>query len=530
MIKHEASMNAMKSSVRTVEGRAYVYNADGSTAYTFRNDSYLKSFTIDRVGEESKFFGFGISIKANIKARDKSRELTFDTSMRIKPFYVDRSTGSGVSIFTYPQLNITEVHRDENTNEVSITAYDVLYNAAKHTVAELELPDEYTVNTFVSKCASLIGASGYSLSGVSTSSSNPTPNFEGTETIREALNAVAESTLTIYYIDRNGSLTFKRLSIDGDANLTITKDDYFTLESKTNKRLATITHATELGDNVSASTTETGSTQIVRDNPFWELREDIAEVLEKAIAAIGGLTINQFNCSWRGNYLLEPGDKIALTTKDDNTVYSYIINDTITYDGTLSEKTQWNYSAEEGKTDSNPTNLGEALKQTFARVDKANKQIDIVASEVSDNKDAIAAINITTDNITNSVRGLEDRNSELVSEYEALYNEVQTKMSKDDYTIAIQNVIRDSGVESVITKTGFTFDETGLTVDKYNSEMKTTITEDGMKVFKNEEEVLTANNTGVVATNLHANTYLIIGKNSRIEDFGSDRTAIFWIG
>ena len=58
--------------------------------------------------------------------------------------------------------------------------------------------------------------------------------------------------------------------------------------------------------------------------------------------------------------------------------------------------------------------------------------------------------------------------------------------------------------------------------------------ENGISVYqpekiKNNEEVLTANNIGVDAKNLHATTYLIIGSNSRFEDYGS-RTGCFWIG
>ena len=41
--------------------------------------------------------------------------------------------------------------------------------------------------------------------------------------------------------------------------------------------------------------------------------------------------------------------------------------------------------------------------------------------------------------------------------------------------------------------------------------MKTNIDEDGMKVYRNSEEVLTADNVGVNAINLTARQYLIIG-------------------
>ena len=68
-----------------------------------------------------------------------------------------------------------------------------------------------------------------------------------------------------------------------------------------------------------------------------------------------------------------------------------------------------------------------------------------------------------------------------------------------------------------------------MTVSKAGREMSTTITEDGMTVKRNEEEVLVANSGGCKAVDLEAINYLIIG-NSRFEDYNGDRTACFWIG
>ena len=90
-----------------------------------------------------------------------------------------------------------------------------------------------------------------------------------------------------------------------------------------------------------------------------------------------------------------------------------------------------------------------------------------------------------------------------------------------------------NGVNKVTTTTGFTFDDTGLTISKTGSEMETNIDEDGISVFRDNTEVLTADNKGVIAYNLHAKTYLIIGENSRLEDWENDgtaRTGCFWIG
>lgn len=540
MLNNNYLMELMKQPVRTVESRVLYYAGGGNSYTAIRHNQNLKSFTVERIGEEGKFFGFGICHKANIKLRDVNREYSFTTADMFRPVYVDRGNGAVAQVFCYPKLYVSECHRDENTNELSITLYDKIYEATKHTVSELTLPENYSFLGFIAAVANFLGVNSYQTINMGSDKVFSTiypggANFEGTETLRDALNAVAEATQTIYYLDKLNTLTFKRLDIDGDAALTIEKDDYITLDSKTNRRLTNITHATELGDNVSAALAQSGSTQYVRDNPFWELREDIDTLVENALAAVGGLTINQFTCSWRGNVLLEVGDKIELITKDDETVVSYVLHDVLTYDGALKEDTQWNYTTEETETESNPSTLGEALKHTYAKVDKANKRIDMVVSDVDANSKAMAAINVNLESITSTLRGVENTTNssleDINEEIAKIYNEVETKMTKDDYSVLIKDVIEENGVEKVITKAGYKFDEEGLTVSRANSQLETTISDNGMVVKKSGEDMLTANEDGVNAKNLHATTYLIIGTNSRFEDYDNKtRTGCFWVG
>ena len=67
-------------------------------------------------------------------------------------------------------------------------------------------------------------------------------------------------------------------------------------------------------------------------------------------------------------------------------------------------------------------------------------------------------------------------------------------------------------------------------MSKTGSEMSTQVTEDGMTVSRSGTQVLVVNNQGVQATNLNANTYLIIGGKARFEPYGADRIGCFWIG
>lgn len=534
IITDDTFLNMINSPVRTIGAGIWLYPAGGgynTLLNTFMHTDALKSLTVERVGEESKFFGFGICQKVNVKLIDKERAINISTENALEAaFYVDDNY-----IMPFPTFNVSEVHRDENTNELSITAYDALYKASNHTVSEINLA-AYTIKEFATACATLLGLPLEIDAALEESFNISYPNganFEGTESIRAALDAIAEATQTIYFINCNLSLAFKRLDKSGPAVVTIGKDKYFTLESGTNRRLATICHATELGDNVSASITESGTTQYIRDNPFLELRDDIATLLDAAIDAVGGLTINQFNLNWRGNFLTELGDKVELITKDNNSVISYIINDVITYEGYLSAQTQWSYTDNEDETAGDPTNLGEAIQQTYARVNKANKQIELVASESSANSAAIAALQINTEEINASVKRTEENiNSTLEGldeSIESLKSEVSAKITAEDVQIAIESE-RVNGAEKVTTKTGFTFDDEGLTVSKSDSEIATQITEDGMKISRSGEEVLRADNEGVKAEDLHATTYLIVGSNSRFENYGTDRTGCFWVG
>ena len=531
MIINEEFNSLISNPVRYVSAEVGLYNSS-TLEQTFNQYYALKELTIDRVADESKFFGFGICQRLNIKLIDKERYLNISTANSLA---VSFGVGAVASISTTPRFYVTEVHRDENTNELSVTAYDALYRASNHTVSELNLEAPYSISDVAFSCRGILGLASVSRPALNSfnTSYETGANFDGAETIREVLDAIAEATQTIYYIDSANRLVFKKLDKDGEPVLTIDREQYITLDSGDNRRLATITHATELGDNVSVSTTETGSTQFIRNNPFWELRDDIGTLVDNALAAAGGLTINQFECEWRGNPLLEIGDKIALTTKDNNTVYSFLLDDVITYDGSLVQESRWEYEDNDTESADNPSSLGDALKQTYARVDKANKEIQLVASETASNSEAISSLHLDTASISASVSSIEEITREalegVTDELSTLTSRVDAAITSEDVTIAIQSELVN-GVDKVTTSTGFTFNEEGLTVSKSESEMKTTITEDGMTVYKNDEAVLVANNIGVDAVNLRATTYLIIGTNSRFEDYGSDRTGCFWIG
>lgn len=637
----------IKSQVRKIDGRVDIY--EGSTLLeTNLSTDNIKKFTIERIGDESKFSGYGICQKLNLHLIDKDRTRNYTTDNTLDIAY----GVNGEYTYPYPLFKISRVNRDDKTGELSITAYDKLYESGNHTISEVEGWNSFgQLNNLVKKCADFLGLAyrlGYDYdtgdNGLYTLTYPEGANLSGNETIREVLDSIAEVNHMIYFIDSENRLVFKRLNGYGTVVVdSIEREDYFELEVGDNKKLSAICHTTELGENIISSydtfkfrqqpksiaaavgetvsfyvfannavsyqwynrrydsdvwnisdietantrvieipVTEYGyqyewkcvitdangntldsdgvyilnpnggtqyeitsisplveekvlySTQYIRNNQFIELKDDIGIYLDNLIHIVGNFTIRQFECKWRGNFLLEIGDKLWIKTKageaDSN---YYLLDDVVTYDGTLSEITKWRYNNTDTETETNATSLGDALKQTFARVDKANKQIELVASDVSENKTSIASLTSSINSINATVTNIETNTSNAISGINdsigTLTNKVEAQITAEDVSLSISSAL-SNGVSKVETETGFTFNEAGLIVSKSDSEMTTQITEDGMTVFKESEAVLVANNNGVDAENLHATTYLIIGDNSRFENYGSNRTGCFWIG
>lgn len=133
---------------------------------------------------------------------------------------------------------------------------------------------------------------------------------------------------------------------------------------------------------------------------------------------------------------------------------------------------------------------------------------------------------------------IDDTRKDVDSVESSLRDEIKetaTSLSRDTEKIEMKVIetIRRDGVDSVTTTTGYRLDAEGLNISKSGEEMTNLLDNTGMYVKRSGDDILTANNKGVTAVNLHAKTYLIIGSGegrSRLEDYGSNRTGVFWVG
>lgn len=135
-------------------------------------------------------------------------------------------------------------------------------------------------------------------------------------------------------------------------------------------------------------------------------------------------------------------------------------------------------------------------------------------------------------NVDDKVTEVDNKVTDVDSRVSEVTNEVKLKLDADAVSIVVKEEI-SNGVDRVETSSGYVFDEEGLDISKSGEAIKNQLTHKGMYVTNNGNNVLVADKDGVAATDLHAKTYLIIGKDngrSRFEDYKINRTGCFWIG
>lgn len=157
--------------------------------------------------------------------------------------------------------------------------------------------------------------------------------------------------------------------------------------------------------------------------------------------------------------------------------------------------------------------------------DKADKAISGLQDEITQTSTELSrtseAVNVQASRVT-----------ELADGVGTLSNKVETKLDAYAVDIKVKEAL-ENGVDRVETESGYRFDADGLTISKSGEQMSNVLDNTGMYVKRSGEEILTANNEGVDAVNLHAKTYLIIGSGegrSRFEDYDILRTGCFWVG
>ena len=230
-------------------------------------------------------------------------------------------------------------------------------------------------------------------------------------------------------------------------------------------------------------------------------REDFLEGLSSALM---GLLFTEFSFDTFGYCYYDLMDRIYVSGYTKPYEKLIVLNDSIEISQGITETISCKRPDETETDYKYASTTDRVVNQTILRVDKQDQQITAFIRR------------------TEQLEGVANNNTAQITHMS------QMMMDAESVNIAISTAI--GNIDEVTTSTGYTFNADGLTITKQGEEMETTIDNTGMYVKQNGSNILTANNVGVDAVNIKVNQYLVIGDNSRLEDYMSNRTACFYIG
>lgn len=517
---------------RRLKGKAEFYRG-AALMYTYTRENGLRAVVIET--DAVQLFGFAASQKLTVTLYDEDGAVTAEKG-DICQVYLGTETETGEEYAGRCRFYVEECTRKGNS--VTITAYDALAAlAGRDVIGNLDMAAPFTVREYAASIAAHMGLTAVFDTDACnnlTYTEDALPNLSGRETMRSVLQSIAEVTGTVCYMDADNRIRF-RVPSDTIAK-TVTKANYFRTSAGNAMKLTGVTSATELGDNVTAGDS-TGVNRILWENPFVVNRSDIPDILSAILTQFGQLGFDPvpYTIKWRGDPAVEYGDTVVIIQDDGSAVNILYLGETLRFDGGLGAESSFDAPQEE-TPQSSPATVGERINQTVARVDKVNNEIILLSQTSSENAENIASIKNDSNEIKSAVSRLEIDNDTSKKQITEL---VQKSSSIE---LSVQS-IQEDGVYKVTTSTGFTFDENGMTVEKSGAGTKTTVDETGLTVADangaTAEELLYAgvdSETGesvVKAKNIRVSKYLVVGKNSRFEDYeadGEQRTGCFFIG
>jgi hypothetical protein len=123
---------------------------------------------------------------------------------------------------------------------------------------------------------------------------------------------------------------------------------------------------------------------------------------------------------------------------------------------------------------------------------------------------------------------------EIIEANQTLISESVTVIEQSVNAISLEVTrILTEGVDKVITSSGYTFNEEGLRIQREGQAIENLLNNLGMYVYRSGDIMLKADASGVEATDVKVNNYLIVGDHARFEDYtdgsGSGRTACFYV-
>lgn len=398
---------------------------------------------------------------------------------------------------------------DDDTNTLNLECYDRMLQSMIPYDLLLDYSAEITVKGLLDAICTRFGwTAGYTTFANSDVVIDE-EKFDSSYTFRDILDQIAQvaagviafkdDALCVLYPTSSGEV----IDASNLRNLTI-GEKYGPVNSVVLSR-------TPQEDNIYAqdadSITANGLTEVkIENNQIMDShREDFIDAI---LERVNGLQFWLYDLQSFGIGYLDLCDMFTLETLDGEQYDTIMLSDELQISQSLAENSSLEApeaTETEYKTASTTDKL---LNKTILKVDKQAQEITALVSKTEKVADDLSGLASTVTHIT------------------------EVMVDADSVDVKISKAVGD--IDSVTTATGYTFDESGLKISKDGEAMENRLDNTGMYVTRDGEEILGANHDGVSALNLTSRQFLIVGDNSRFENYdngtGSKRTACFYIG
>ena len=503
--------------------------------HEFADSGDLCSVSLRFSSANDQLVGQAVSQSADVEMNvsDEDFQAYFDITADVV-VYLGVSIDGTVTYIPRPPMRITEYDYDKDTGKLTFSCVDYMCKADEYTVNDL--PDmEYpvTVDSYLQAICDKIGVSKSSTTYFNSDVSlSAPPNFDGSESLRTALKGIAQMCLSNCYINKYGALEMKCIA-DSTSVETITGDYYSTVTA--GKKIIGI-NAVSLerqpqndiiyakDDTLIAQDGE--SPIVIENNPFMDSdRETFAPAL---LVKIKGLSFYPCEINWWGNFALDPFDKLTVETVDEGTFYTYLFSEDIIFNGGIK-------SVIKNKCDNNQTvnyskgsTIKDKIKNAEIEVDKVKNQI---TSLVQEDEYLQTQIVQTADNILAEVKekyATNDSVNERFTQINQTASEIQISVSKTSGRI---DDLENNGVDKVTNTTG-TFDESGLSIGKSDSEFSSLLDNTGLFLKSRGDDIASYTKDGATLKNLTVENEMYLGylRVMKATVNGEKRTHIHWIG
>lgn len=260
-----------------------------------------------------------------------------------------------------------------------------------------------------------------------------------------------------------------------------------------------------------------GETYVIEGNPLLtaENPQEVLAVAQMLYHQLKEITYTPCTVTLPADAGVAVGDILPLTTKNGTTVTVYLMESCKS-----GQRIKFHCYGEPSRDPVHRTNQYtlEALSGKVLQL-----QTDVEGLQV---KHQDAAGNVAS--LTLTLNGMESQVSAQTMEMNGV-KESLSMLQQDSSSLQLQlQTITQSGVDKVVTSTGYSFSEDGLRISRSGLEMENLLDHTGMQVVRNGQVILQADNRGVKARDVQVENYLIIGSHARFEDY-ADGTACFYI-